>query len=274
MKAPSSRLAPFTLLVVVVALLPYPAEATDWSIRDESPAQDPASPFRHERKLIAKPGSGDRSIEFVWFDGAAYTFRVIDNGATGTAHYPSLAAAMKANGCLLGCNGGFFHPDFAPSGLMVAGGEKTGRFGEGALLSGVLLSSGRRNPYLLRRAEFDAAKYKATDLIQSGPFLVDQGKTVRGLSPENSRRRTFVLHDGGRAFALGFSDPFTLAELGEILARGDLAQGRKIHRALNLDGGSSSGLYFDPGTAGGPIRVEPIKRVRNYLGIVLREARE
>jgi len=262
------------LALVAAACLRISVAGADWSIRDESPAQDPALPFVHERKLVSKPGLGDRSIELVWFDGATHTYRVIDNGASGVARYPSLAAAMKANGCLLGCNGGFFHPDFAPSGLMIAEEGATGRFGEGALLSGVVLSSGRRNPYVLRRAEFDAAKYKATDLIQSGPFLVDQGKVVRGLSPENSRRRTFVLHDGGRAFALGISEAFTLAELGEILAKADFSPDRKIHRALNLDGGSSSGLYFDRGKAGDPIRVEPLKRVRNYLGIVPREATE
>jgi hypothetical protein len=94
---------------------------------------------------------------------------------------------------------------------------------------------------------------------------------VRGLSPENSRRRTFVLHDGDRWFALGMSDAVTLAELGEVLARADFSPGRPIHRALNLDGGTSSGLYLNRGTAGEPLHVEPFKTVRNFLAIVPRE---
>jgi len=94
---------------------------------------------------------------------------------------------------------------------------------------------------------------------------------VRGLSPENSRRRTFVLHDGGQWFAIGLSDPFTLAELGDLLARQDFSPLRRIHRALNLDGGTSSGLYLDRGGEAPPLSVEPIKTVRNFVAIVPRE---
>ena len=175
---------------------------------------------------------------------------------------------MRENGCLAGCNGGFFLKDNAPSGLMIASGAPTGRFGEGSLLSGVVLSSGRSNPYVLRRAEYDAAKYKPTDLLQSGPFLVDQGTTVKGLSPENARRRTFVLHNGDDWFALGMSEAFTLAELGEVLANPAFSPGRPVHRALNLDGGTSSGLYLDRGTEEEALVVEPFKSVRNFLAIV------
>lgn len=266
---PSLRLA--IHLGVFLALAPLRA---DWQIADESPAQDAGSPLVHQRKRITPVGesvfNSPRRIDLVWFHNGRHTFRVIDNGHGDNPRFPTLEEAVRRNGCLAGCNGGFFHPDFAPSGLMIATGETHGKFGEGALLSGVILSSGRRNPYLLRRAEFSASKYKPTDLIQSGPFLVDQGVTVKGLSPENSRRRTFVLHDGGEWFALGLSDPFTLAELGALLARSDFSPLHPIHRALNLDGGTSSGLYFDSGNAAGPIRVEPVKTVRNFVGIVPR----
>jgi hypothetical protein len=122
---------------------------------------------------------------------------------------------------------------------------------------------------VLRRAEY-GPKYKPTDLIQAGPFLVDKGVTVRGLSPENSRRRTFVMHDGGKWFALGLSDSFTLAELGQVLATKEISPGRTIHRALNLDGGTSSGLYLNRGGRTEPIHVEPFKTVRNFVGIVER----
>ena len=248
----------------------------DWKIDDQSPAQSRDSSLILERKLISQNGESGffstRRIELVWFNAADFTFKVIDNGPIiEQPVYPGLVSAMQAHGCIAGVNGGFFLKDHAPSGLMIATGESLGRFGEGALLSGVLLSSGNRNPYLLRRAEYNSAKYKATDLVQAGPFLVDQAATVRGLSPENSRRRTFVLHDGGKWFALGLSDPFTLAELGQILAQADFSPSRRIHRALNLDGGTSSGLYFEPGKGGEPIQVEPFKTVRNFVGIVPRQ---
>jgi hypothetical protein len=43
--------------------------------------------------------------------------------------------------------------------------------------------------------------------------------------------------------ALGFSSSVSPADLGEILSLGKVARpGRQISRALNLDGGSSSGM--------------------------------
>ena len=258
---------------LLAALLPAPLLA-QWKIEDQSPAQSPDSPHIFERKVISRPGASrvfsTRRIDLAWFNNADFTFKVIDNGGGDSTTYPTLAAAMKAHHCLAGSNGGFFLKDFAPSGLMIAGGKSTGSFGSGGLLSGVLLSSGNRNPYILRRAEYSSSKYKPTDLIQTGPFLVDHGATVRGLSPENARRRTFVLHDGGKMFAIGLSDSFTLAELGEILADPNFSPGRKIHRALNLDGGTSSGFYVDRGSAAEAINVEPFKRVRNFIGVVPR----
>lgn len=260
------------LPAALLFLLP-PAVSAQWKVSDQSPAADPASPLIYERKAVSREGDtgffATKRIDLVWFHADTHTFRVIDNGGGETPRFPDLVTAMKKNGCLAGVNGGFFLQNDAPSGLMIASGEETGSFGKGSLLSGVLLSSGNRNPYLLRRAEY-GAKYKPTDLIQAGPFLVDEGATVRGLSPENSRRRSFILHDGGKWFAIGLSDSLTLAELGEVLAASGFSPSRKIHRALNLDGGTSSGFYLDRGNRTEPIHVEPFKKVRNFVGIVPR----
>lgn len=268
----SVALPPPALLFFFLVLAGWGGLRADWKIEDQTPAQDPSSPFQHVRKLVSASSDqgffAAKKIDLVWFHGERHTFRVVDNGPAASPRYAGLGEAVKRNGAAGGCNGGFFLENHQPSGLMIAAGETTGTFGQGGLLSGVILSSGRSNPYVLRRAEYDAGKFKATDLIQAGPFLVDQGATVKGLSPENSRRRTFVLHGGDQWFALGLSDAFTLAELGEVLARADFSPDRRIHRALNLDGGTSSGLYFERGTAGEPLHIEPFKTVRNFLLIV------
>ena len=250
------------------------AAAAQWKVNDNSPAADPASPLIYERKTVSREGDSSffaaKRIDLVWFNSETHTFRVVDNGGGDSPIFPDLVTALNKNGCLAGVNGGFFLKDDAPSGLMVASGNETGKFGSGSLLSGVLLSSGNRNPYVLRRAEYSGSKYKPTDLIQAGPFLVDQGATVRGLSAENARRRTFVVHDGGQWFGIGLSDSLTLAELGEVLASPGFSPSRKIHRSLNLDGGTSSGFYLNRGERSEPIHVEPFKKVRNFVGIVPR----
>ncbi len=252
----------------------FPARASDWRIEDQSPAQDPASPLLVERKAVTKgepAGTATpRHLDLVWFHADRHTFRVIDNGPPAAGRYRSLAEAMGRNGCLAGCNGGFFLENDEPSGLMIASGGVTGRFGAGSLLSGVLLSSGRRSPHLLRRGEYDAGKYEASDLIQAGPTLVDEGKTVAGLSTRPARRRTFVLHDGNHWFALGVSESLSLAELGEVLAEPGFSPARPVRRALNLDGGTSTGFYLARGPGGGALSMEPLKRVRNFVGIVPR----
>jgi len=260
------------LLAVLLGALPC-SLAAQWKIVDDSPAQSPDSPLLLERRLVSRAGDtgffASKRIDLVWFHADTHTFRVVDNGTGPPFRYPDLATAMRENGCLAGSNGGFFLRNHAPSGLMIANGNEIGKFGTGGLLSGVVLSSGNRNPYVLRRAEY-GSKYRPTDLIQTGPFLVDRGATVRGLSEENSRRRSFVLHDGGKWFALGLSDAFTLAELGVILAQPEFSPERSVHRALNLDGGTSSGFYVERGDRVEPIHVEPFKTVRNFLGIVER----
>lgn len=252
------------------------AHSAEWKVVDDSRAQTPSSPLVIERKIISRAGdsglfSSSRKIDLVWFNARTHTFRVIDNGTTPETRFPDLATAILENGCLAGCNGGFFLKDYAPSGLMIDAGSSTGTFGTGGLLSGVLLSSGNRNPYLLRRSQYSGSKYKPSDLIQAGPFLVDRGVTVRGLSPENSRRRTFAIQATDKWFAIGLSDAFTLAELGEVLALTSFSPSRPIQRALNLDGGTSSGLFVPGGNGESPlIHVEPFKTVRNFVGIVPR----
>ncbi|MDC0275335.1 phosphodiester glycosidase family protein [Verrucomicrobiales bacterium] len=62
-------------------------------------------------------------------------------------------------------------------------------------------------------------------------------------------------------------DSLTLAELSEVLAMPDLLPGVKVTRALNLDGGTSSGFYFDTGAGNPDVYISPIKRVRNFVGI-------
>lgn len=247
--------------------------SADWKVIDNTPAQSADSPLIYERFTVSQVGDtsffASKRIDVAWFDAKKHTFKVIDNGPADATAFPNLAAAMKKHDCLAGCNGGFFLKDHSPSGLMIASSQSTGRFGQGSLLSGVILSSGNINPYLLRRAEY-GPKYKPTDLIQTGPFLVDQGSPVAGLSKENARRRSFVLHDGDHWFAIGLCDSLTLAQLAEVLAHKDFSPSRKIHRGLNLDGGTSSGLYINRGDSYPVIHVEPFKTVRNFLGIVPR----
>jgi hypothetical protein len=105
-------------------------------------------------------------------------------------------------------------------------------------------------------------------LLQTGPYLVEGGRAVRGLSSSDPSRRTFVATDGRGRWVLGatLSAP-TLADLAQSLAAPGALTGWKVDRAINLDGGSSTGLLFDRKSGEAPVALHPWKRVRNLLGI-------
>jgi hypothetical protein len=254
------------------------AQAGDWQLVDSAEPESLGDGISYVRKSVRATGDtgffSRKTIDLVFFEAQYFTLKVIDEGTEAAPVHEGIAEAMQANFCLAGCNGGFFHPDFRPLGLMIADGVRTHKLETSKLLSGLVIADADAGGLkLLRRAEFQD-RQGIDALLQSGPFLVDQGTVVAGLSSEPSRRRTFLLWDGkaGKAgrWAMGVSSSLTLAELGAALADADVITEFKVHRALNLDGGSSTGMYFDRGAGEKDFELRPAKRVRNYLGIAPR----
>jgi len=257
-----SRLLLCTLLWTAV-----PALADDWRPVADAAADHPGSDLYHAERTAERPSDG-RSVtaRLAFFTSPAYRLEVIDLGDGTEPAHPSLAAAFRANGCVAGVNGGFFHPDWRPLGLVIAGGRRLNRFETSKLLSGVLYSDAG-GTYIERRSRFrDQGGIKA--LLQTGPYLVEHGRAVRGLSRSNPRRRTFIATDWRGHWALGATaTQLTLAELAEVLASPGTLTPWSVDRAINLDGGSSTGFFFDRGPDTAPVQMQPRKRVRNLLGV-------
>ena len=254
------------------------AAAGDWELVDSGKPESLGDGISHVRKSVkAAEANGffsRKTIDLVFFEAQFFTLKVIDEGTAAKTTHKGIAEAMQTNFCLAGCNGGFFHPDFRPLGLMIADGIRTQKLETSKLLSGLVIADADAGGLkLLRREEFqDRAGIDA--LLQSGPFLVDKGAVVAGLSTQPSRRRTFLLWDGGEGktgrWAMGVCSSLSLADLGAALADEDVITEFKVHRALNLDGGSSTALYFDRGAGQDDFVMPPGKRVGNYLGIAPR----
>jgi uncharacterized protein YigE (DUF2233 family) len=164
-------------------------------------------------------------------------------------------------------NGGYFSPEHAPVGLLISDGRVVTRQTKARLLSGVVSVVDER-VRVQRVAEF-SAKGKVTAARQSGPFLVERSKAVPGLNVTRAARRTFVAVGAGDRAMIGYSSHVTLAQLARILSTPGVAGDVKIERALNLDGGSSSGFWF-AGERGGAFYIREQKPVRDYIGIVPR----
>jgi len=103
--------------------------------------------------------------------------------------------------------------------------------------------------------------------IQSGPFLVEGNKNIRGLNDAQLARRTFAgIATNDRAF-LGVCSDVSLAQLANILATAPIAADSKIRRAMNLDGGSSSAFWFAREN-GSAFSISGRKPVRDFVGVV------
>jgi len=211
-----------------------------------------------------RSGSMSARLHGIKFSAKSHEWVVIDNPDRNSR---AMASALRSHGCLAGVNGGFFHPDFLPIGLVVSGGKRLHGLENAKLLSGVLWSDSKRL-HLERRAAFtDSPSIQAA--LQSGPFLVDDGRAVRGLQSTKLARRTFVATDGHGGWVCGILSTVSLADAAGLLAESRMFGDRPVARALNLDGGSSSALWA--ALSPKPFTLGPLVPVRNYLGVRARK---
>jgi uncharacterized protein YigE (DUF2233 family) len=244
---------------IVLALLLH-AHAFAWTPRAAETQPAPAPGAGH----IVRTVDGVRQVELrlVIFDTKRLTLRLVDDPLDEL----NLPAAMARSGCIAGTNGAYFHPDRTPLGLLVCDGRQVHPLERAKLLSGLIVVTAR-GVSLQRAKEFRGPR-GVTQALQAGPFLVDGGKAVAALNATRSARRTVILSDGRGNAALLVTSSVTLAELAQILATPGVVPGLKIARALNLDGGSSTGIWIRQ--QGGAYCERPFKSVRNYVGIVPR----
>jgi uncharacterized protein YigE (DUF2233 family) len=144
-------------------------------------------------------------------------------------------------------NGGFFDQQFNATALVVSNGKVFGQSyaGYGGMLSvdthGTLsLRSLREQPYYPNSEQLEQA-------TQSVPMLMLAGKRTQFNADASQTRRSVVAMDkqGRLLFIVSQNSIFSLDELADQLVSSDLS----IEVALNLDGGSSTGLYVHGGSS-------------------------
>jgi len=215
-----------------------------------------------EVREVQLAGSGQSArMTAIVFSTKTYEFRVIDSPAPGTSR---LAETLRAAGCVAGVNGGYFHENYRPVGLLVANEKRINAQEKAKLLSGIFAVGPTRRE-IVRSSAFDKSRV-VTQAIQCGPMLVEKGVPVAGLNAERIARRTVVATDGRGHWALVYMTSVSLADAAKILcAKGALAEWTPT-TALNLDGGRSSGLWATG--SDGDISLPEFTNVRNFLGIV------
>jgi exopolysaccharide biosynthesis protein len=247
---------PLFFLAVVVAI---PAQA-EWKIL--STESEPGRGEIEHRHVIAEDAVADQrvTLDFAVFSAKSTALHVIDN-----PDGQSLSTVMKREKYVCGVNGGYFDTEFKPIGLRVADGTTFSPLRRARLITGILLQSDRGID-VIRVSEFSRTK-KTVAAIQSGPFLVEANKRIRGLNDSQLARRTFAgIATNDRAL-LGFCSDVSLAELANILATAQIVSDSKIRRAMNLDGGSSSAFWFAR-EDGSTFSIAGRKSVRDFVAIV------
>ncbi|MBO0695223.1 MAG: phosphodiester glycosidase family protein [Verrucomicrobia bacterium] len=232
----------------------------DWATVSSESEPGPGG-LEHRHVVLENAAGGRRStVDLAIFSTKSYTLRVIQNDGGD-----SLAEAMTRETCLAGVNGGYFDENFAPIGLRIVNGQTTAPLKRARLITGVLFASSR-GVQIVRSRDF-SRRSGVTAAIQSGPFLVDLTRPISGLNDSNVARRTFAATTTGSRALLGVCSAVSLAELSKILATTSFAEDLKIERALNLDGGSSTGFWFAREN-GGALSIREYKPVRDFVGVV------
>ena len=216
--------------------------------------------IEHRHVVVEDTPAGQRvTVDVAVFSAKSTALRVIDN-----PDGQSLAAVMKREKYASGVNGGYFDSDFKPIGLRIADGTTFSPLRRARLITGILLQTDRGID-VIRVSEFSRTK-KTIAAVQSGPFLVEANKRIRGLNDSQLARRTFAgIATNDRAL-LGFCSDVSLAELANILATAPILAESKIRRAMNLDGGSSSAFWFarEDGSA---FSIAGRKPVRDFVAV-------
>ena len=248
---------------ILVLLVSSTAHA-QWTQISSQSEPSPSRGLEHRYIVVEDSAAGDRaSLELAVFSTKSCRLRIIDQPNEPRV---DLEEVMDRGNFLAGVNGGYFDPDYKPIGLLIVDGTMIAPLQKARLLSGVLSASAKK-VQISRVAEFSIAQ-KPEAAVESGPMIVDLGKSVRGLESTRGARRTFAAVGAGDKAALGFCSDVTLADLSNILASISIPD-FKIQRALNLDGGSSSAFWFKRANRSA-FSISEEKPVRDFVAIVPR----
>jgi uncharacterized protein YigE (DUF2233 family) len=249
------------LICAVFFLILAATAQADWTIL--STASEPGRGGVVHKHVILENGARNEriTVDLAIFSKKSCGLRVLQNkdGAE------SLADVMNHEKCLAGVNGGYFDERFAPIGLRIANGQTIAPLQRARLITGVLVASSR-GVQIVRSGEF-SRRPTVTTAIQCGPFLVDRGEPISGLNDSHLARRTFAATTTGDRALVGVCSSVSLAEFSKILATILFAEDFRIERALNLDGGSSTGFWFAREN-GSAFSISEQKPVLDFVGIV------
>jgi len=226
------------LLLMVLSLV---GQAQTWRLESSSKL----APLGHETGFVIKQivGPSKAEMKLVFFDEKHCLLRVASNEDSKTAKpLDEIGRTLKA---MAVCNGGYFHAggDFGSAGLEISSGSRTDQFrADGGWVGALMVRQGKAS--LILENEFQDTP-DISDFVQCSPWLIDKDRIAPVLLTGQDMRnhRTFIMTDGAGRWAMGVCKGVGLLELARILLTPGIITEMKAQRALNLDGGPSTGLW-------------------------------
>ena len=187
------------------------------------------------------PGNDEDTVTIVRFD--------LHHISLSVAYQPtkplSMGEWMRQEQATAIINGGYFDNQNNATALVISNGQSFGTSynGFGGMLS--VDNQGHIDLRSLSERPYDPNNEQLQQATQSSPMLVLHGKATQFNTNAAGSRRSIVAIDkqGRLLFIASPGTAFSLGELEDLLVGSDLS----IDRALNLDGGASTGLYVNTG---------------------------
>jgi uncharacterized protein YigE (DUF2233 family) len=198
-----------------------------------------AGPGVDLRRLRLAHGERLAPVSIVRVDPALMRFRV---GYAPAAPRPLATWHADAN-ALATINGGFFDENHQSTALVISDGLVSGSSYQGSGGMFAVDAAGNVSLRYLAAQPYDPNE-PLVAALQSWPMLITDGTLTYTTADDGQRARRSVvaLDRSGRVLLIACSgNDFSLRGLADWLLASDL----EIDAALNLDGGSSTGLYLD-----------------------------
>jgi len=188
------------------------------------------------------PGGDDDTVTIVRFD----THKIKLSVGYQPGQPMAMNDWMQLEHPLAIINGGYFDQQFNATALVVSNGKVSGESytGFGGMLA--VNTRGALSLRSLHQQPYDPNSEQLEQATQSSPMLMLGGKRTQFSADASQTRRSVVAMDkqGRLLFIVSPDQIFSLDELADQLVSSDLS----IEVALNLDGGSSTGLYVNGGS--------------------------
>ncbi len=159
---------------------------------------------------------------------------------------------INQGGYIVGINGGFYTKTFQPAGLFIENGTFVHSIARSKLLTTCVRINRDNKIYLEKNRE---NCLDANFAMQTGPLIIDQGEISPEVYPQvnkklkldsffSKNRRTILAETIDHQILAIVTTPSTLIQVANVLKNFPESLGvKKIKMALDLDGGSSTGMY-------------------------------